>query len=68
MRGWRSEAFEQVINKDIGEGPRSAGLFVLIAFSSTGVPNLPKDNGHPGLGLTSAPVSSGGAMLSLSGC
>ncbi|KAI9520449.1 hypothetical protein NQZ68_017150 [Dissostichus eleginoides] len=45
--GWGgSQAFEQVINKDTGEGPRSAGLFVLIAFSSVAVPNLPRDNGR----------------------
>lgn len=61
-------AFEQVINKDTGEESRSAGLFVLIAFSSVGVPELPGDNGHPCLVLTSGPSSSGGATLSLSGC
>ncbi|KAF3834737.1 hypothetical protein F7725_027295 [Dissostichus mawsoni] len=44
--GGGSQAFEQVINKDTGEGPRSAGLFVLIAFSSVAVPNLPRDNGR----------------------
>ncbi|KAI4794678.1 hypothetical protein KUCAC02_031915 [Chaenocephalus aceratus] len=45
--GWGgAQAFEQVINKDTGEGPRSAGLFVLIAFSSVAVPNLPRDNGR----------------------
>lgn len=57
-----------MINNDTGEGPRSAGLFVLIAFSSVGVHNLPRDNSHPCLVLTSAPVSSGGAALCLSGC
>ena len=57
-----------MINNDTGEGPRSAGLFVLIAFSSVGVPNLPGDNGRPCLVLTSGPVSSGGAALCLSGC
>ncbi|KAK5907724.1 hypothetical protein CesoFtcFv8_005541 [Champsocephalus esox] len=44
--GGGAQAFEQVINKDTGEGPRSAGLFVLIAFSSVAVPNLPRDNGR----------------------
>lgn len=66
--GTGSEAFEQVINKDTGEESRSAGLFVLIAFSSVGVPELPGDNGRPCLVLTSGPSSSGGAALSLSGC
>lgn len=57
----------KVINNDTGEGARLPGLFVLIAFSSVGVPNLPRDNGRPCLVLTSAPVSSGGAALCLSG-
>lgn len=62
------KVFEQVINKDTGEASCSAGLFVLIAFSSAGVPKLPGDNGHPCLVLTSGPASSGGAAPSLSGC
>lgn len=69
--GWEvrgSRPFEQVINKDTGEESRSAGLFVLIAFSSAAVPDLPGDNGRPCLVLTSGPASSGGAARSLSGC
>lgn len=46
-----------MINNDTGEGPRLAGLFVLIAFSSVGVHNLPRDNSHPCLVLTSLPQS-----------